>query len=86
MDRLPPEARQTADRDNLDRAIGASLQCPACDAVLATYKLAMLNLRFDSAGPDGDETSSWSEPIGATVTLAPRLVDRRGRHPSGLRW
>jgi len=92
MNRLPPLARRTADRDNIERAIGATFHCPACDAVLATYKLARTNLRArwpDADGPDdphGYADTSWSETIGATVALAPRLVNRRDRHASGLRW
>ena len=30
--------------------------------------------------------ASWSEQIGAIAVLAPRLVNRRGKHPCGLPW
>jgi hypothetical protein len=82
--RLPPEARRTADRDNLDRAIPAAFHCPECDDMLASYTVAMLSLSVDAHGEDGDVYASWSETIGATVVLAPGLVNRRDRHYLGL--
>jgi hypothetical protein len=85
VNRLPPEARRTADRDHLDRAIPAEFRCPACDYVLASYTVAMLSLSVvESHGEDGDKYASWSETIGATVMLASGLVNRRHRHSLGL--
>lgn len=84
MKRVPLEARRTAGRDKLDRAIPAEFHCPACDAVLATYKLALLNLTVDFDGDEGGGWSSWSETIGTTVVLTPGLVNRRDKHWSGL--
>lgn len=80
----PPEARRTAGRDKLDRAIPAEFHCPACDALLATYKLALLGLTVDLDGEEGRGWSSWSETIGTTVVLTTGLVNRRAKHWSGL--
>jgi hypothetical protein len=84
VNRVPPEARRTAGRDKLDRAIPAQFHCPACDAVLATYKLALLNLTVDFDGEDAHGWSSWSTTIGTTVVLTSGLVNRRAKHWSGL--
>lgn len=84
MNLVPPHARRTADRDKLERAVPAEFRCPSCDAVLATYKLALLNLSVDVEGEDGSGWASWSETIGSTVVLTPGLVNRRDKHWSGL--
>jgi len=84
VNRVPPEARRTPGRDKLERAIPAEFRCPMCDAVLATYKLALLNLTVDLDGDEGRGWSSWSEAIGTNVVLTPGLVNRRAEHWSGM--
>ena len=65
--------------------------------MLATYRLASIRADGDRAvqrtGPildpgddeqEDDSYESWQETIGAIVRLAPGLVNRKRKHPSGL--
>ncbi len=93
----PPLAPHTRERDAIERPITAEFRCRRCDAVLATYRLASIRADGDRAvqrtGPildpgddeqEDDSYESWQETIGAIVRLAPGLVNRKRKHPSGL--